>query len=450
MTQTFESWYSSIITETLLSWDTTVNVLIAPTVTSWRLFITDWYRKERLSFSWVSWNQLTWLIRWLSQTSDPATSWTWYIWYPWATIKLVAMHDQLLDKNQWLELVWFTTTERDNLVIPTWKSIIIYNTTTWTNQQYIWWVWIDIWTSTTPFASSTVAWKVEIGTQSEITNWTSTWWTWASLVATPDILASTIQSNSYIYAHSITWTDTYTATLTPAITAYTTWMKVTIKFDTVNTWACSLNLNWLWAKNIKTVWWNDPQDWDIIAWWIVDLIYDWTNFILMKISQKATDAESLLWVEDTKYITSKQLYTNSWFSKIIRISQVWKLTNYDTWIPFWTYWKISINFTALEYTRGDPSEVTCSTWTLFFDNASWKWSVVVAWKNVTTWATPRQSWLSAWVGSNSSRTQERYDNAYSNTMTLDKWATNYRLNYDATFWLTALNIIYMFVINYSL
>ncbi len=126
---------------------------------------------------------------------------------------------------------------------------------------------------------------------------------------------NTIQAGSYISANSSDVDDAYDATLSPAITAYTDKMMVNIKFTTVNTWACALNLNGLWAKSIKTKDWNDPQNWIIRAWWVYQLIFDGTNFIIQNedfattankwIVELATTAEALAWSDTERAVTAE-------------------------------------------------------------------------------------------------------------------------------------------------
>lgn len=66
-------------------------------------------------------------------------------------------------------------------------------------------------------------------------------------------MAKVIQSGSYLYAGaSATGNDTYVVTMTPALTAYTTGMRISFKADVANTGACSINVNALGAKDIKT------------------------------------------------------------------------------------------------------------------------------------------------------------------------------------------------------
>lgn len=73
-------------------------------------------------------------------------------------------------------------------------------------------------------------------------------------------------------------TDTYTATLAPAITAYATNQKVYIKFTNANTGAATINLNGLGAKAIKKSGTAALVAGDISAGQILCLVYDGTNF----------------------------------------------------------------------------------------------------------------------------------------------------------------------------
>jgi len=76
-------------------------------------------------------------------------------------------------------------------------------------------------------------------------------------------------------------TDTYVATLSPALAAYTTGMLVLVKVDTVNTGACTLNLNSLGAKNIKTSSGADPANSDLVAGGASLLVYSDSIFVLL-------------------------------------------------------------------------------------------------------------------------------------------------------------------------
>jgi hypothetical protein len=73
-------------------------------------------------------------------------------------------------------------------------------------------------------------------------------------------------------------TDTYSATITPAITAYVEWQRFYIKFTNANTGASTINLNSLGAKSIVKNGSTALSASDINAGQILCLVYDGTNF----------------------------------------------------------------------------------------------------------------------------------------------------------------------------
>jgi hypothetical protein len=129
-------------------------------------------------------------------------------------------------------------------------------------------------------ATTAAAGIVQVATHAKAVAGDDTGSTGATNSVPPSELAATQQSGTFIYAGASDVSDTYTANLTPAITAYTTGMLVRIKFTTANTGACTINLNGLGAKSIKTESGADPQDADIAAGSTRDLKYDGTNFVL--------------------------------------------------------------------------------------------------------------------------------------------------------------------------
>lgn len=293
MVQTLESWYQAYLTEKLEAAATTLEVNVAPTVTKWRLYVTNWAQEERLQFSWVSGTTLQNLTRGLSKTATPSTAWTGKTRLAGTIVLLVPMHDQLwdiLEGNQALfeAKTYATTAARDAALWGDWVATkayySIYVTATWlfynyslsSNQRTV----IDTGTAT-PNASQTAAWSVENATTAEWIAWSSVWWTWALLFMTPAQIAAQIQSGTWISFSSATGSDTYVAAMNPALTAYTTNMVVVGKFTTANTGACSINIDSLGAKSIKTVDGNDPQDGVIRANSVHVLVYDGTNFVVM-------------------------------------------------------------------------------------------------------------------------------------------------------------------------
>ena len=199
-----ETWYKSTLALPLASADTTLTVATAPTCTKWRLLIEQWSTREWVDYTWVSWTTITWLTRWLSQTADPATWWTWSDFIAWATVKLVLMHDQILDKqNGSIVKVYADATARDADITSPSNWMSCYLTSEWVFSDYQTWAWANRANGSTANASETVAWKVEIATDAEIQAQTDTWWTWAKL----SVLPSQINPNKFSAKTSVSTSD---------------------------------------------------------------------------------------------------------------------------------------------------------------------------------------------------------------------------------------------------
>ena len=108
----------------------------------------------------------------------------------------------------------------------------------------------------------------------------------ATKIVTPDTLAYALQRGTMNYVADAEASDTYVATYVPAVAALITGMVVHFKANTVNTGACTLNVNGLGAIAIKKMHDTDPADGDIEAGQIVTVVYDGTNFQMQ--SQVAT------------------------------------------------------------------------------------------------------------------------------------------------------------------
>lgn len=97
---------------------------------------------------------------------------------------------------------WFPAyaddTARDAAITTPVNGMMIYNTADGVLQQYISGGWADVDAWSTPNASETVAGKVEIATDAEITSWSWTWVTWAVLSVTPTQLKKSISLKNSI------------------------------------------------------------------------------------------------------------------------------------------------------------------------------------------------------------------------------------------------------------
>lgn len=155
--------------------------------------------REWISFSGVSGSTITGLVRDLSQTAVPATAGTGLSWVAGTAIVLIAMHDQLIDKQQGTQIQGLTAAERTALSIPSGDSAIVLNTDSGVLEQWIGGSWQTFATGTTPNASATVAGKVEIATSAQTIAGTDTGETGALLSALPSDIAKNAQSGTFVY-----------------------------------------------------------------------------------------------------------------------------------------------------------------------------------------------------------------------------------------------------------
>lgn len=326
MTQTYQTWFKTVLAANLAVADTTATLATPPTVTKGRMLLKNGNIQEWISFTGVSGSTITGLTRNLSQTADPATGGTGLPWWAGTQIILVAMHDQLPDKLEptaftqaittpdisftgtttgGLKVKSLTTAQR--LAITPADGHIVYDSTLWENYQYIAWAWSAVSAgSTQPNASTTVAGKVEIATTAESIAGTDTGGTGALLSVLPSDIAKNVQSATFIYGADAGWDDAYVVALTPALTVYTTGQLLAMNVTTANTGACTVDF-WPWAKSIKLQDGTDPLDGDVSG--TVVLQYDGTNFVLLRWPNRASNAQVLAGTDTKTTISPAQLAT---------------------------------------------------------------------------------------------------------------------------------------------
>lgn len=409
MTQTYASGKSLILTQKLNPWDTSFFANIDVWVDTGRIFFTNWAQKEWVKFTWISasWDnfEYTWLTRQLSQTSDPSTSWwSGYTWIGGTTGVLVAMHDQIPDKQEnttfsgsitttdvefsntttpWLHLKQLTTAQR--LALTPENGIVVYDTDLWENYQYIAGAWsaVSSW-STQPNASTTVAGKVEIATTAQSIAGTDNWETGAKLIVLPSDIAKNEQNSSHTYGSDTGGDDAYVVTLSPVLVSYAEWQEFSFKVTTANTGACSVDF-WPWAKSIKRKDWTDPVNGEVTG--IVNVIYDGTNFVLQ-------DQEKLDMANTTTTYTASR--NTQWTSNTTSVQLTrWGLINIEWWTyesTSWTYTIIvrleystdnAIWNTAVEFFNWDASGRP--TWDKNFFSYLWNAWIYYRWYISITW-----------------------------------------------------------------
>lgn len=167
----FELWAN------LETWTDTVSIVLK-----------NWVQIERFEITATLWTA-TIVKRWITQGNPLATDvWLQKQWADWTIAYVTALAYDIIDK-QWDTMEWpltfqpLSTAERTALT-PS-NGSIVYDTDLWVLYQFIWGAWASFASWTTPFASATVAWKVEIATQWEVDAWTDTWGSWAIVSVIP-------------------------------------------------------------------------------------------------------------------------------------------------------------------------------------------------------------------------------------------------------------------------
>lgn len=90
-----------------------------------------------------------------------------------------------------------------------------------------------------------------------------------------------VQAATYIYAVTSGAANTYTANLTPAISAYTEGMVIRALINVSNTGASTININGLGAKSIKVMGGYTLLPNEMQTGMLAELFYDGTDFILL-------------------------------------------------------------------------------------------------------------------------------------------------------------------------
>ncbi|MFA5803660.1 MAG: hypothetical protein WC879_03360 [Melioribacteraceae bacterium] len=147
-------------------------------------------------------------------------------------------------------------------------------------------------------ASTTVSGIAELTVETEVAAGTDT----TRIPRVADI-AQTISKGSFLYAADAGTTDAYAITLVPAPSAYVTGAVYHFKANTINTGACTLNVNALGVITIKKQYNVDLADGDIKAGQLCSVIYDGTNFQLLS----QTSAAAATYV----YKTADEIVNNS-------------------------------------------------------------------------------------------------------------------------------------------
>lgn len=164
----FQTWKKTYLTKRLAPADTTAYLASPPVATSGRMLLVAGNITEWIKYTGVSGNTITGLTRNLSQTADPVTWGTGLDWQAGTQVILVAMHDQIIDKEFPHPVPWFTTVALDALDMSedyyTGTYPFAFDTTVGQYKYYNGSVWTSFATGTVADATPSVGGKVKVST----------------------------------------------------------------------------------------------------------------------------------------------------------------------------------------------------------------------------------------------------------------------------------------------
>lgn len=399
----FESWYRTTLAVEMAPSDVTMTVATPPTITAGRVFLDNWAQQEWMAFTWVSSSILTWLTRGLSKTADPITGWTWLTWMAWTSVKIVAMHDQMVDRannqtitaerafswvNAWLNLTWakkwlttpnLTTAQR--IALTPQNGMVVFDTDQaklynygngWWSQVWSWgwWSWAG-WSKT-----------------SKATDWTvyQAWPNWGIVVAKgtwPTAWASNLQvlSDGSNPPVTVVWeTNRGDASQGGKYAIITVPILPNMYYKTVNA-DTSVDFyeigSWSWGNTVFVSWWQTctpNTNLEITHNLNVSQTHVEQGRYTVKVSFTSggvgwfinRPTATTTWYEmSNTWWTSYSWTTYNWSANTVKITTDWwnTLTNVrvhiiDTWITSWT-----LPDTSVKCYQSSPTSLTQNAFT---------------------------------------------------------------------------------------
>lgn len=238
----FESGKRTTLAKPVSPWDTTIYLASAPAGTETRAYIENDAQRERVLYTWISGNSITGCSRNISATADPASSGVWLTWVAWTVVKFVVMHDQIVNKagantragNQTitgdLDVSWYL--EADRIKAIKWSYATTYISTAardaalWGNGACLYpytgiqangvfynyntataqWEAVTTWTATWA-ATTTSIWSVELSTQTETEDQTTTGGAWPTVPTNATINPNNITSTTPATGDKLSFAD---------------------------------------------------------------------------------------------------------------------------------------------------------------------------------------------------------------------------------------------------
>lgn len=164
------------------------------------------------------------------------------------------------------------------------------------------------------------------------------------------------QAWTYVYSSSSTETDAYSITIPWTITSYQLGQVFRFLADVENTWNATLNVNGIWAIEILKNHDKHLESWDIEAWQIVEVAFDWTYF------QMNSQVATVVSLEEINSLNYNDLTCYAW--EDIKANDL-IVTNWNSFNPDWAdegvmVWDSDINKYAIGFVGNGEATDTFS------------------------------------------------------------------------------------------
>lgn len=423
----YESWKSTFISEKLNAADVVLTYTWTITITTGRIYFINSEQEEWIDFTWNAASQLTWLTRGLSQTADPATWWTGKTWVAWSEFTIVAMHDQLPDKQTNNTFDW-------NITLTDWKKVFLW----WWTNCFVW--SDDAWTNLklkdasnserTLTELSSLSWsndKVKVSADDTTEDYLEnkvTGWDWISIETTSpwwdedlDIDIDTSDTTIFVKTSSWAW-DEDKAPILNSSGKLVDWFLDTTTFNYLSSTSFTL--------------WEDMTAADVASLRTDGNIYkyDWLSDAWVEYSTDTITSNRTVFVDTSRIVTA---YLDNGNSDLHM--KAWTISSWTI-----TYWsEVDVDVSMDSTADLSLAKIDTDAWVVFYRDSA----TVLFWVPFTVSGTTITLWSAVQVNATSTNTSTRLEVMEIDTNKVAfsywAWATNSRLN--ARVWTISANVL---------
>ena len=151
------------------------------------------------------------------------------------------------------------------------------------------------------------------------------------------------QAWTYVYGATSTETDAYSITIPWTLTSYSVGQVFRFMADVDNEWNATLNINGLWAVEIRKNHDKILDNGDIEAWQIVEVAYDWTYFQMDSQVATVVDVASLWNTQYKTWVAGEDLevwdvcYMVDYEKDCLPLVEVWRFSSSWDFEVIWTW-----------------------------------------------------------------------------------------------------------------